>query len=333
MLTPKENYLTILRGEIPEWIPSWYEPYMEMLPKDPGFGNPIMAPDGPEYSPWGVRFVGSGPENNFGAIPEPGNFILRDIRRWRDVIRNPDLSGVDWERMMKKKLEGKDRDHLLICTSGGDYFQTLVSFMGFEEALIAMYEEPEEVFALLDYISQHCIAVLKQELYWLKIDSYGLADDCAAARAPFFSVEMYRQLIKPFHQRHAELALDAGAVVERHDCGCCQQFIDDWLDMGVSSWNPAQTSNDLKHIKEKYLHRLTLNGCWDNQGAVSMPETPDEVLMAAVEDYVAAFAPGGGFTFCVGLSGDKSDPRVQRKEQLVKDYYFEHVKDYYRHGH
>ncbi|MCI6795041.1 MAG: veratrol--corrinoid protein metyltransferase, partial [Lachnospiraceae bacterium] len=32
------------------------------------------------------------------------------------------------------------------------YFQDLVGFMGFENALCAMYEEPEEVEALMNYI-------------------------------------------------------------------------------------------------------------------------------------------------------------------------------------
>lgn len=332
MLTPKENYLTILRGELPEWIPAFYEPYMVMLEKDPGFGTPIMAPAGPLYSPWGVKFVGSGPENNYGAIPEPGNFILKDIRRWRDVIHNPDLSHVDWERMLTKKLAGTDPAQLLVCASGADYFQTLVSFMGFEEALIAMYEEPEEVYALLDYVSQHCLEVMKQEIRWCHLASYGIADDCAAARAPFFSLEMYRALIKPFHKKHAVLALENGIVLEKHDCGRCEQFIDDWLDMGICSWNPAQVTNDLKAIKRNYLHRLTLNGCWDNQGPISMPETPDEALLAALRDYVDTFAPGGGFTFCAAVGGDKDDPRVQRKQALVKQFYYDEVKDYY-HAH
>jgi hypothetical protein len=113
---------------------------------------------------------------------------------------------------------------------------------------------------------------------------------------------MYRELIKPYHKKHAELALDSGAMLEKHDCGKCEAFIPDWLEMGIRAWNPAQTVNDLKNIKHKYLHRLTLCGCWDNQGSISRSETPDDVLINALYEYTDTFAPGGGFVFTASIN-------------------------------
>jgi hypothetical protein len=104
MFTPKENYLRLLCGEIPEYIPSMLEPFQEVIELDPGLLTPVFLPNGPQYSPWGVKFVGS-PDNFFGAIPEPNNFILKDIRKWRDVIKNPDVFDIDWETMIRKKRE------------------------------------------------------------------------------------------------------------------------------------------------------------------------------------------------------------------------------------
>ena len=63
---------------------------------------------------------------------------------------------------------------------GGDYFLTLVSFMGFEDAMLALYEEPEEVKALLEYVSEFYIEVLKQQIRWLKPDTISIMDDDAA---------------------------------------------------------------------------------------------------------------------------------------------------------
>jgi hypothetical protein len=331
MITPKENYLMMLRGEIPDYIPSFFEPSVDMLngPELAEFSMPVYAPNGPEWSPWGVKYVGS-PENNFGAIPEPGNFILKDITKWRDVIKNPSLKDVDWEGRFQKVLEGKDRTTKAIGIIGGDYFQTFMSFMGFTEGLLAMYEEPEEVYALLDYISEYSLEVTKAFLHYGKPDVFMLADDCAAARAPFFSRELYVSLIKPFHKKHADLCNEAGVLIERHDCGRSESFIDDWLDIGVRAWNPAQVMNDLPAIKKKYLGRLTLNGAWDNQGPISMPGTPDETLREALETYVDTFAPGGGFSFMAMATGNKEDERVIRKTALIRDYYDNHVRNYYK---
>lgn len=330
MITNKVNYLMMLQGEIPEYIPSYFDPPVEMLGgPDLEFSTPVCAPNGPIYSPWGVKFVGS-PENNFGAIPEPGNFILRDITKWRDVIKNPSLQGIDWERRFDKALADKDRNTKVIGFGGGDYFQTLISFMGFSEGLMAMYEAPEEVYALLDYISIYYLELMKAQLYHAKPDIYLLADDCATAFAPFFSHEHYTTLIKPFHKKHADLAHDAGVYLERHDWGKCESFLDDDVEMGVCCWNPAQVMNDLVGIKRKYRGKLALAGAWDNQGPISMTATPDDDLREALYTYVDTFAPGGGFMFMAMATGGKADERIIRKNAIIRDFYDSYARNYYK---
>jgi hypothetical protein len=320
----------MLRGEVPEFVPSFFEQSFSLgaLAGD-AFGTPITAPTGFTHSPWGVRFVGH-PDTNYGAIPEPNNFILKDITKWRDVIKNPDVTYIDWEGHYTKVVEGKDRTNQLVSFGGGDYFQTLVSFMGFTEALMAMYEEPEEVYALLEYISEFNITVLKNQILYGKPDVYQIFDDCAAAAMPFFSADMYRKLIKPFHKKHADLALDAGCLLEKHDCGRSEEFIDDWIDIGISGWNPAQATNDLVAIKKKYGNKMAIEGGWDALAHASQPEASDDELIAAIDEYVDTLAPGGGFSFFVMVAGKPDDERVSRKNELVKDYFFSNVRDYYQ---
>ena len=326
-ITPKENYLMMLRGEIPEFVPSHYEPAGEMIADE--LLAPVSAPNGPIVTPYGVTYVGS-EANGWGALPKPGEILLEDITKWRDVIHNPDLSHRDWEGYYKKQLEGKDRQNKTLAVHGGDYFLTLVSFMGFEGALYALYEEPEEVKALLEYVSEFYLEVMKQQIYWCRPDIYQIMDDDSAYRAPFFSLEMYREFFKPMHKKHADLALENGMMIERHDCGRCEQFIDDWLELGIRGWNPAQVSNDLKSIKKKYTGKLTLNGCWDNQGLLGSPEVPEETLREALEEYVDTFAPGGTFFYSPMVGGKPDDPRVKAKNDIIREYYYAHVKDYYK---
>ena len=326
-LNPKENYLRMLRGEIPEFVPSHYEPANDMIADE--LLAPVMAPNGPITTVYGVVYVGS-EANNWGALPKPGVVLLEDITKWRDVIKNPDLSHRDWEAYYKKNLEGKDRANKTLAVHGGDYFLTLVSFMGFEGALYALYEEPEEVKALLEYVSEFFLEVMKQQIKWCKPDIYQIMDDDSAYRAPFFSLEMYREFFKPMHKKHCDLAQENGMLLERHDCGRCEQFVGDWVEMGIRGWNPAQTSNDLKAIKQKFTGKLTLNGCWDNQGILGTPEVPEEMLREALEDYVASFAPGGGFVYSPMIGGKPDDPKVKAKNDIIKDFFYAHVRDYYK---
>ena len=224
-MTPKEKYLTMLRGEIPEYIPSMYEERAGRF--DEELLTPVYAPNGPVVTSLGVTYVGS-PSLNNGAMPKPGVILLEDITKWRDVIHAPDLSDFDWEDYYTKKIKDIDRSQKYISVTGGDYFLTLVSFMGFENALLALYEEPDEVKALLEYVSEFYLLVLKQQLRYVKPEIVSIMDDDAALRAPFFSVEMYHEFFKPFHKLHCDLALENGLLLERHDCGRCESFIPDW---------------------------------------------------------------------------------------------------------
>jgi uroporphyrinogen-III decarboxylase len=201
--------------------------------------------------------------------------------------------------------------------------------MGFEGALVAMYEEPGTVKELLEHISKFYTMVLKKQLYYLKPEIYVLMDDDAAFRAPFFSLDMYREFFKPFHKLHAEIVLDAGCVIDRHDCGKSEQFIDDWLEIGVSAWNPAQITNDCAGIKKKYGGRLALSGCWDGQAW--MGEKADEKkLRDALAEYTDTFAPGGGFTFSAMMSGPMDDPVANGNREMVKRFYYDYVRDWYK---
>jgi hypothetical protein len=171
---------------------------------------------------------------------------------------------------------------------------------------------------------------MRQEIRYVKPELYTIMDDDSAYRAPFFSVEMYQKLVKPFHKRHADLARENDVLLERHDCGRSEGFIDDWLDIGIKSWNPAQVSNDLVAVKKKYTGKLALAGCWDNQGALGSPTVDEDVLREALSRYLDTFAPGGSFMFSAMIMAPPDDPIGKKKADIIKDFYFSTARDYYK---
>jgi len=291
--------------------------------------TPVSAPNGPIVTSLGVEYIGSEGINN-GAMPTPGKIILPDITNWDKYIHVPDLSDRNWEMYYKAQEERFDRNNRLLSVGGGDYFLTAVSFMGFEDTLLAMYEEPDALIELLEYVSDFYLEVLKKQIYYLKPDILSLMDDDSAYHAPFFSLEMYRKIYKPFHKKHFDLALENGMMLERHDCGKCEIFIEDWVEMGVRGWNPAQPMNDLKGIKERFKGKLAINGGWDSQGVLGSPLVDIQLLKDSLAEYVDTLAPGGGFAFGARVGGDPTDPASIERNQIIKDFYFDYVKDYYK---
>ena len=326
-LSPKENYLRTLRGEVPEFVPSFFDPYMKGIREE--LLTPNNLPDGkPFTTSLGIEYVAS-PELNFGAMPKPGSIVIDDILKWRDQLKVRDVSNYDWEGVYKKAQEEIDRDNLCVCVDSGDYFLILVGLMGFEAAMLAVYEEPEEVKALLTRVSEFLLLVAKQQMRFLKPDIFILMDDDAAFNAPFFSLDTYREFFKPFHKMHCDLAMENGATVIRHDCGKSEQFVADWIEIGCKSWNPFQISNDCKAVKQKYGNQITLEGGWDSRPFSGDDFTKDE-LYAALDEYVATFAPGGRFTYSVMVGGYPAQGEEPNpKREWVKEYYEDKVRHYY----
>ena len=333
MLTEKENLLMALRGEVPEWVPRNMYPSPGHPPASAGCGpsflNARRTPQG-GFDIWGVEFVTTKDTGGM-AIPKPGRFILDDITKWRDVIKAPDISDIDWETMAKKDLARIDRSQTAVSAMVHvGYFQSLCNFMGFNEGLMAMIEEPEEVYELFEYMSSFWVQICSKIRDYYKPDIWGVTDDTATATNPFISPETYRNLVKPFHKREAAFGVEMGIPVDMHNCGRCEDFIDDWLDIGVTCWNPAQTMNDLKGIKKKYGNKLVLEGCWDSSGPAGWPGATEEVVKQAVRDTIDAYAPGGGFVFWASTYGAPDDEDFLNRKRWITEEYDAYGRTFYK---
>lgn len=328
-LTEKENFLRLMRGEMPEYIPK-FEMGGWMMNCSVKFGNGYTREDGVRIDEFGVEYTPVPTAPGQAAMPTPGKILLEDIEDWEKVIHTPEIpEDVDWEEVAKKDLKDFDRVNKPLMMEAGAYFQRLMGFMSFTEGLCAMYESPEAVEDLFTYLSEYHLKKEKIFLHYYKPDIWYILDDNATKLNPFISPEMNRRLLIPFQRKQAELALDAGCRILMHDCGRCEDFIDDWLDIGVSGWDPAQIENDLLGIKEKYGRKIAIIGGWDYQGPPSWPGTPDEEMLEEARQYVDRLAPNGGFAWGAHAIGSVGDADCDRKEKLLAQFYEDYAKPWY----
>ena len=324
MLSVKENYLRTLRGEVPEYVPR-YSLFW-------GTGPSILRGDrvnGLGKDIFGVEYVSDGeivPE----GLPRNDIFILKDIRKWRDVIKFPDFSGVDWEAMAKKDLEGRDPDLPRGGgTSAGGFFQCVMAFMGFTEGLIACTEEPEEVRALVEYLCDCYLSLADKFLQYYKPDYVGFADDIAHEKGTFISLETFHAIFEPVWRRYLKFFKDRGYLASHHNCGCFELFLDDVVDMGFNGWDPAQTSNDLPAIKKKYGNRLVIQGGLESRRFLPHFDVTEEYIRSEVKNLMDTLAPGGGFAFTGGGAGSPN-PIMQQRNDWINDEYEKLKATYYK---
>jgi hypothetical protein len=338
-LTPKENLMRMLRGQMPEWLPRT-SIFYQMDPTIP------EAPSSFWYTPsvlsgqrattgkdlWGVQYV---PTESTGgaALPKPGEFILNDIRKWRDVIKAPDTSDWDWEFLATKDLKALnvDRKETGVCFGlHFGYFQLLCSFMGFTEGLIAMHEEPEEVKALIQYLSDFYTMVEEKMIDHVQPDVLQLFDDTATERAPFISPEMYREYLLPQYDRHSKFARDRDIPIAMHNCGHSEAFMEDLVKIGVVRWDPVQLSNDIHAIQARFGRSLVLCGGWEGRGRVLEDDVTDEELRQSVRDAMNKYGKNGGIMMGAAIMVAAGDEKTIHKNQVLKEEAYTYGHNFYK---
>jgi len=338
-ITERENLLRVANGLEPAWVPrKGLFPFANDPEKHPTpcilaraqVHPPQRGPSGGRIDEFGVEYEGV--DSIGGAeLPKPNTFILDDITKWRDVIKAPSLDDIPWREIGEKATDHIDKTQSCVgYQTHIGYFQSLMNFMGFSEGLVALAEEPEECMALFEYLADYYETIYKNLLPYIRPDFLTITDDTATARSPFVSKEMYRKMIMPYHARLAKVASDHDCIIEMHNCGRCEDFIDDWIEFGVKFWNPAQVMNDLVGIKKKYGNKFVLNGCWDSQGPPGWIGASEEVVRQAVRDCIDTFAPGGGFVFWASFYGAADDPAFIDHSFWITDEYNKYGRPWYK---
>ena len=287
-LNKKENFMRLITGQVPEYIPV----YNLGWGVRPAFMRGTRNPDGTGTDFFGVeQVIGSGIVP--ASMPKTHDFILPDITKWRDVIKLPDISDFDWEANAKQARDAYDPELPMGGGTGFGVFQTLVALMGFTEGLVACHEEPEEVKALLNYITDFMVENAKKFIHYYKPDFGSYGDDIAHERNPFVSLEMFHDIFAPCWRRYYAVFVEAGLHSTMHNCGHFEEFIDDCVDMGVWLWEPAQSTNDLEAVKAKYGNRLAI--CEGFEVRFVPEGTSEEEVRAQFRELVYKRAAGGGW--------------------------------------
>ena len=330
-LSEKENFLRTVSGETPEYVPVFR--MMEWMFSSSALRPPLSGPGaaGGHTNLFGVEFV-SEPTAGGGALPKPGVFILDDIRKWRDVIKRPPiLDEIDWEKVAKKDLDNRDPAFLRLVEGGitMGYFQALMSYMGFTNGLIACIEEPEEVKELLNFLLEINLETGKKYIEYYKPDMFYGLDDIAHERAPFVSEDVFLDLFEPVWRAEMAPFKELGLPAQHHNCGYFEQFVPYIVDMGYNSWDPAQDSNDILGIKERYGGKLTVCTGVTGNGFCSWPETTEEQVRAEVRRVMDLYAPGGAYCFSGSILGPIGDEATATRNSWIRDEYEQHKFKYY----
>lgn len=249
---------------------------------------------------WGVnhRFLPGDP----GIIPmvTEENQVIKDITHWQDYVTFPEIpKDLDWAAT-QAQIDEVDRDNeLVMIPTFRGLFERAHCLMTFENTLEAMYEEPEAMYELFGAYADWKLKVAKELCDNLDFDVIHSHDDLGSKNATFFSLEKFRELLKPHYKRLYDYYHERGKLVQHH-CDCyAEPFAPEWADLGVEMWQGVLPSNNIPAIQKATGGRILLMGGLD-QGLIDQADVSEEQVRAEVRRAIDEYAPGGCFLPCVG---------------------------------
>lgn len=327
MLTPRENYLAVLNHESADYVPDAALDAAMVGGAMETFEN---GPLGGGYDDFGLKWLCTASANG-QAVPDPNCHPIPDILEWKKYLKLPDLDRYDWEGMAAAQLANVDRNQkVIIYGTWNSIFLRFSHLLGFEDALCAMYEEPEACYDLMNAITDYKCKLVDYIYKYFKPDIITNYDDVCTERGPFMSPEVYRELIKPFHKKFNDAVKSYSILPSQHCCGKCEDLISDFIDEGAVSWEAAQPSNDIVKIQKNYGDRITVVGGYDTNGLPGREGVTDEEIKAEVKRMMDTYAPQGSFISMAFLLTNDPDPMAFVREMMRISGFVDKIRyDYY----
>lgn len=305
MLSPRDNYLACVNHQSYDYVP---DAMSDAIMVGGAFETFENGPLGGGPDDFGLEWLCTASANG-QAVPKPNCFPVPDVTEWEKYLKIPNLDNYDWEGMAAMQFGDQDRSQkVVIYGTWNSIFLRFSHLLGFEEALIAMYEEPEASRDMMSAICDYKCRLVDYIAKYFKPDIITNYDDVCTERGPFMAPETYRELIKPFHKKFNDAIKSYGILPSQHCCGNCQVLIPDYIDEGSVTWEAAQPSNDIKSILRQYGDRIVVVGGYDTNGLPGREDVTDEVIDAEVQRMFNEYAPEGSFISMGFLLTNDPDP-------------------------
>ncbi|MFZ2656600.1 MAG: uroporphyrinogen decarboxylase family protein [Victivallales bacterium] len=222
-------------------------------------------------------------EFGVGWRSEPGDVgpinTVAPIKNREDIknYRFPDVeTQYSFDDVASQIAKHKDSAFLVAYQATGTFFNKYRFLRGFEEGLIDMMLNQEEVEYLLDMLLEYQLAIARKFIT-LGVDAVNTGDDVALQHGLVVNPDVWRKLIKPRQKKLNEIYKSAGLHVIHHCCGDCRSIIKDYIETGVDCLNPVQPeAMPIEDLAKEYGSCLTFYGGVGVQ-SVMQHGTPEDV--------------------------------------------------------
>ena len=286
MMTVKENLREVMKKDgNPERFVKQYEFLHILVPDTYYMGNyPIFpgAPDGVDQ--FGVTWCL--PVGQLGAFPrhDEEHRVLKDITKWRELLHKPYIpEDPGYWGMLNGIAAQADRENQYIAGFHAQgVFERLHALMGMEDTFANFYEEPEEMHALIDFITECELDFAKTMIERCHIEAIFHHDDWGATENSFLSPEMFEEFLLPAYKKIYGFYKEHGILIVHHNDGYARNLVPYMVEMGIDIWQGVIPANDIPSLVEEFGGKITFMGEIETR-LLDVPGWTPEMVKAEVE--------------------------------------------------
>lgn len=208
------------------------------------------------------------------GTPEHVAFSVSDRASWEEKIK-PFLLDVDRRRIpfegyRAERNKAAETENFFTCDTMA-LFEHMHRIAGVENLLMGMADDPEWVQDMVqtytEMIINHWEVLLSEEGLPDAIFYY---DDMGFKGRPFMSPNMYREILKPGHQRLFDFAHSKGLPVILHSCGFIKPLLPDLIDAGIDCLQAIEykAGMDIVDLFKEFGTRISFFGGIDARALV-----------------------------------------------------------------
>lgn len=231
------------------------------------------------------------------STPEYRDFTVVDRDSWEKAKARmkPTRDRVDWDLLKKQYPTWVKEGYWMQARIDFGFDITHSWAVGTERFLFALVEDPEWCVDMFSKELEIHLALL--DMIWdegYRFDAIYWPDDMGYKGKQFFSLDLYRELVKPFHKKAIEWAHAKKIKAHLHSCGNIVPFVPELIEIGLDALNPLEikAGMDPFALKKSYGDKLVFHGGFN----VSLWDHPDR-MRAEMERLLPTLKQGGGYIF------------------------------------
>ena len=254
---------------------------------------------------------------NSATVPEFLDFSITSRKKWNEAKSRmtPSLDRINWQYLQDNYKSWRADGQWIEAGFWFGFDVTHSWAVGTERFLMWLVEAPELCVDMFNtYLDLDLILFQKIWDAGYKFDCICWPDDMGYKHNQFFSVNMYRELLKPVHKRAADWAHQKGIKVRLHSCGDIRPLIPELIDIGIDGLNPLEVKAgmDPVAIKNTYGSQLVLHG-----GISALNWGKPDIIREEIKNVVPVMKENGGYIFASDHS-IPSDVSLGEMKEIVK---------------